>query len=274
MTTKRGRVLRGTNTGPGLLTVEGRQYSFTLEGMWTSEVPPQPGMTVDVQFENDTPARLSAISDNQIAKEQAAVTLEAARRQGSAAAATILARVGGPTLAGMALLVLGWFFLAFLDVNTGLMNRSETLWQLLSFLGAGNPIASFGGDSSAGGAGSGLYELLAVASLGGPFLSYIWGNRIALAGYLLPLLFMTGLALDAALSLRNAVPNTGNDLTNQLAQEAFDQVWKALSLGFGAYVSVAASLWLAAIGVKQFLVRSAGSEPARVLANDARSSQG
>ena len=46
----RGRILRDTNSGPGLLAVNGKQYTFTLEDMWQSEVPPRPGMVVEVSF--------------------------------------------------------------------------------------------------------------------------------------------------------------------------------------------------------------------------------
>ncbi len=39
--TQRGRVLRDTNTGPGLVTVDGKQFAFMLEEMWRSDVPPR-----------------------------------------------------------------------------------------------------------------------------------------------------------------------------------------------------------------------------------------
>jgi predicted molibdopterin-dependent oxidoreductase YjgC len=48
---KRGKILRDPGANPGLLMIEGRQYRFYLEAVWTSEVPPKPGLAVDVQFD-------------------------------------------------------------------------------------------------------------------------------------------------------------------------------------------------------------------------------
>jgi hypothetical protein len=48
---KRGKILRDPRTGPGLLMIEGRQYSFSMEGVWKSEVPPKPGLAVDVKLD-------------------------------------------------------------------------------------------------------------------------------------------------------------------------------------------------------------------------------
>ncbi len=71
--TKRGQILVGghasfTGQGrseaePGLLTVEGKQYSFVVEGMWRSEVAPQAGMLVEVEFDSEgAPERIFALS--------------------------------------------------------------------------------------------------------------------------------------------------------------------------------------------------------------------
>ena len=46
METKRGRVLRDTNVGAGLVTVDGRQYSFTLETMWVSRYRREPAWSL------------------------------------------------------------------------------------------------------------------------------------------------------------------------------------------------------------------------------------
>ena len=50
---KRGKILRDTSTGPGLLMAEGQQYSFPLEGVWQSETPPRPGLVVDLDLGED-----------------------------------------------------------------------------------------------------------------------------------------------------------------------------------------------------------------------------
>src|SRR5512147_1427874 len=58
--TKRGKVLRDPTAGPGLLMVEGQQYLFALEPVWKSDVPPKPGLVVDVDL--DGSGKIQAIT--------------------------------------------------------------------------------------------------------------------------------------------------------------------------------------------------------------------
>ena len=46
----RGRILRDTNAGPGIVSLDGKQFSFTLETLWMSDIPPRPGMVVEASF--------------------------------------------------------------------------------------------------------------------------------------------------------------------------------------------------------------------------------
>jgi hypothetical protein len=50
---KRGKVLRDTSAGPGLLIIEGQQYRFSLTDLWKSELPPKIGMIVEAEFNRD-----------------------------------------------------------------------------------------------------------------------------------------------------------------------------------------------------------------------------
>jgi hypothetical protein len=56
---KRGKILRDPRAGPGLLMIEGRQYWFSMEGVWKSEVPPKPGLAVDVKLDRADKSWLS-----------------------------------------------------------------------------------------------------------------------------------------------------------------------------------------------------------------------
>jgi hypothetical protein len=38
--TKCGRILRNTNGGPGLFSVDGNRYTFKLDGMWKPDEAP------------------------------------------------------------------------------------------------------------------------------------------------------------------------------------------------------------------------------------------
>ena len=56
---KRGKILRDTSAGPGLLIVEGQQYPFSRNQLWKSDLPPQVGMVVEAEFNRE--GKLTAI---------------------------------------------------------------------------------------------------------------------------------------------------------------------------------------------------------------------
>ena len=69
---KRGKVLRDPHAGPGLLMVEGRQYQFWLNGVWKSDVPPKPGLLVDITFNTRGQIHaIRAVTEAQLEQEQA-----------------------------------------------------------------------------------------------------------------------------------------------------------------------------------------------------------
>jgi hypothetical protein len=106
---KRGKVLRYPRTGPGpsgpdrtlpgLLMIEGRQHWFSLEGVWKSEIPPKPGLAVDVKL--DQAGRIlaiTAVSDTQLAEEQAERSVDATKAAGVKILRKIAAKCGMPNL--------------------------------------------------------------------------------------------------------------------------------------------------------------------------------
>jgi hypothetical protein len=79
--------------------IEGRQYWFCLEGVWKSEIPPKPGLAVDVKL--DTAGRIlaiTAVSDSQLAKEQAERSVETGKAAGVKILRKIAAKCGMPNL--------------------------------------------------------------------------------------------------------------------------------------------------------------------------------
>jgi hypothetical protein len=96
---KRGKVLRDPRTGPGLLMIEGRQYWFRLEGVWKSEVPPKPGLAVDVKFDNAGQILvITAVSESQLAEEQAERSVDTVKAAGVKILRKIAAKCGMPNL--------------------------------------------------------------------------------------------------------------------------------------------------------------------------------
>jgi hypothetical protein len=50
---ERGMIIREPKDGSGLVAVNGKQYSFALDGLWHSDAAPEVGMPVDVTFSPD-----------------------------------------------------------------------------------------------------------------------------------------------------------------------------------------------------------------------------
>jgi hypothetical protein len=260
--TKRGKVLRDPHTGPGLLMVEGQQYPFSLEGIWSSDTPPKPGLPIAVEFDTGGAiARITVIPESQLAREQAEAAMAAARQHGAALASNMVARFGIPNLVAAALLIMGWFFLASASIKTPFGGMDFSFWQILGFANSSSPLEGLLQAGSGSAPSAGIYGLLAIVALAGPFLHYFWKDKRANLGGLLPLLFMVIVALIIRSSLGNL---GGNDAGNQyagVAAQMREEAMKAVSLGMGAYLSLIVSLYFGAMGLKQFLAARAVETP-------------
>ena len=51
--TARGKILREPNRGTGLLMIDGRQYPFSIDGIWRSEILAKAGLEVEVEFDKN-----------------------------------------------------------------------------------------------------------------------------------------------------------------------------------------------------------------------------
>jgi hypothetical protein len=49
----RGKILRQPGQGPGIVMIEGQQFRFQLEGVWRSDIAPQPGQAVEVHLDRE-----------------------------------------------------------------------------------------------------------------------------------------------------------------------------------------------------------------------------
>jgi hypothetical protein len=251
--TKRGKVLRDTSAGPGLLAIDGNQYRFSLEGMWKSSDPPKPGVQVLVEFAPDM-AILSVIPipESQIAKEQAEAVMKAARERGGVVISAAVARFGWPLLIATGGLIIGWFLLNAMSVQTPLGSLNFTFWQVLGFVNAGN-VADVVVQGRAG-ASSGFYAIMALIALAGPFLHYFWKDKRAALGGLLPLAFMLFVAVMVRSGLHSVMGGTTDGPLAEIQRQAQQEMMNAISMGAGAYVSLMVGIYLAAVAAKQFLV--------------------
>ena len=248
--TKRGRVLRDTTSGPGLLMIEGQQYPFSLEVQWKSEAPPRPGLVVDVEL--DARGRVQGITvvpDSQLAREQAEAASSLAHQTGQNLASSLVTRIDMPSLAATGLLAVAWFFLTAASIQVPFPGKPEfTFWQILEFLNAGNVPELL---DRSGGPSTGLYGLAAVVALAGPFIHHLWKDKRALLGGLLPLVFMIIIGIAVRSSIHSGFGSA------DVAKLSHVNAAKAVSLGMGTYLSILASLYFAFTSAKGFMVATA-----------------
>ncbi len=256
---KRGKVLRDTSSGPGLLSVDSQQVQFGLENVWRGETLPAPGMTVQVEFGQDASViSITPISESQIAKEQAEAIAVAAREKGKIIASAAVAKFGLPTLIATGLLMIAWFFLSAVHIHTFLGNVDVTFWQLLGFLNSGSAFEAMMQGRS--GPSAGFYGFLAMAALAGPYVPYFWKHKYASLCGVLPLVFM----LMVWLMIRSSINSSmGADVAGPLgdmARQAREEAMKAVSFGLGSYLSGLVGLYFAGTAVRKFLL-GRGLEP-------------
>ncbi len=258
---KRGKVLRDANAGPGLLMVEGQQYQFGLEGVWKSEVPPKPGLVVEVEFDaNGQVAGVTAVPESQLAKEQAEIALKAAKEKGGQIFGQIVAKVGMPNLVAGLVLFIAWFWLNAVVVQIPFAGKMEiTFWQVLGLLNASNILEVLGNSMHSS---AGIYGFCALACLAGPFVQYFWKDKRAALGGVLPLVFMVIVGIMVRNSISNAMgPMPTGGMYGDMQRQAQDEMSKAISIGMGAYLAILASLYFAGVGLKNYLAAKATEGP-------------
>lgn len=263
----RGKILRDTNAGPGLLSSNGTQHPFTLETHWKSDQPPRVGMVVDASFDGaGSLAAVMPVADSQLAKEQAELAVQAAKERGGALAAGLTARFGVPTLVAMGALVVGWFFLNTVAIQVSSQySTGLTFWKLLGVLNSpAGLLEGFGGSAGS----SGIYGFLCIVALLGPLAPQVWKDKRAHLGGLLPLAFMLLVALMIYLGINDGLKQAQSaagifgggaqaaqmaEIGNMMLQKAMS----AISIGLGGYLALLASLYLAYRGAIQFLAAKA-----------------
>ncbi len=278
-TSKTGRIQRDTSGGEGLVFIDGRQYAFRLEGMWRSERAPKVDMPVEAEFDaQGTLVALRAAATQAVAGEQAARAFDAAQAGAKHLAAELQAkglplvveyarRVGYPTLGALAIVIVGWFFLPAVSIKLVLMGQgSLSFYDVLGLLNAGGQRgmqAVFAGSGSAG-----LYGLLCFVSLAAVLLPQVWHDRRAGYGMAAPLLLMLLVGLIAYFKVTSGMSEVQGAFggkgemakaMQEMADQAAAEMRKAISIGFGVWLSLAASAFLAWRGWQSVRGRTGGT---------------
>lgn len=264
---KRGKILRDTNAGPGLLSIDLVQHPFTLEANWKSDLPPKVGMVVEVELDaGGAILTVTPVAESQLAKEQAELAVLAARAKGGELAAGLTARFGVPTLTAMAALVVGWFFLNTVAIQlSSAYGVGLSFWKILAVVNSpAGLMSSLGGVSG----GSGIYGFLCVVALVAPLTPQVWKDKRAHLGGVLPLAFMLLVAIMIYMGISDGMKQAQGiasafggaqaaRMADSVGSEMMREAMRAISIGIGGYLSLAASLYLAGRGVIKFLAAKA-----------------
>ena len=261
---RRGRILRDTAVGPGLLVVDETQYPFRLEGIWKSSAPPVAGRVVDVDIDGGEIVSVRAVSNVLLAREQLARILSGVRAHGGALARRAVVRYGVLTLVAGVMLMTGWFFLVAASLATPVGRVNLTFWQALGAINSGEGALL---QRLSGASGSvGIYGVVAIVALSAPFVGPLWRDRRAHLAGVLPLALMLVVAwkmTHLASSPSNDTSMLGAaeaDVTRSFARDLRDQMRHSISIGLGTYASGAAAAYFAFVSMRRYFEDE--SEPA------------
>lgn len=262
-TMARGKILRDTAVGDGIIFVNDRQMPFSLEQHWRSGIPPEIGMVVDVKI---SPAgvieSVVQVDPADLAKDQAQKAWGVVSTHGAKGAHMLIDRVGVPTLAAIGVLWVSWVFFNTVSIDlASTQTLSITLYDLLRVFNTGLDLR---GLEMLKTAHVGVYGLLMWVVLLAPMASHFHRNRHLVWGYCAPLVFMLILMAATYIQIKsqfNRVTSGMSDLLSDqriqaMAQQMLDnavaRALSSLSMGLGFYLGLAAAGYLAYVGIQKF----------------------
>ncbi len=258
----RGKILKDTNSGEGIVYVNDGQKSFMLQQHWKSAIPPKVGGVVDVEFDatGDLIA-VYAVDETTLAKEQAQKTLNVLGAYGKEGANQVLARVSPSVLVSLFVIAISWTFFSAINVNIAKgFSASATFYDILKLINQGGEMSAIANINGS----AGLLGLLMWACLLAPLASHFHENKNLPLTYCAPLVFMFGVGLSVYLTVQNQISKTSamskamlGNMVDELISEQISMAMKAISLGLGFYLSLMVALYLSAIGVKKYFANKA-----------------
>lgn len=249
---KIGKVLRVPAQVPGLVSLEGQQHPFTLEDHWRSDEPPAIGMAVDAVLTED--GQLSSLLHRDLrqeATEKTAQTIDWLKSNGSPLARQTVQAIGRPTLFLCGGLLVAWQWMDIISISFFGQHKGLTLEQFLPVL-KGSSMT----DLTAVGSGSaGMAGLLMWLSLAAPLVApWVRHRHAALLG-LAPLAFTAYLFISLQVLMgrvTEAATGVSGFTGGEFARQMVKQINDAISLGAGAYATLAISLALAVLALRNW----------------------
>lgn len=231
----------------GVVTAGGQRYDFDINA-WQGAVAPAANMTVEITVDGNRATGVKPVDEAEIAKEK----LAAMTGKGGEVAKAVFANVGKDVAIAYGVFLVAALFLNVIG-SAGILGIELKMSNLLS------------SNMGITGTGQGVFLiLLATATIAVP---YFWKHKFAPLAFLVPLLVTLKGFWPMWQQYREAkrAQAAMDEEMRQLA-EAFGQMAQQMgvgggdsgfgSLGLGAYLIIAAALYLAYKGVMRFLSRS------------------
>lgn len=284
MTSRRGRVLKDTAHGDGIISIDGQQHRFTLEQHWRSDIAPSANMVVDCEFDDQNVLQtVRRVSDEQIAKEKAAQLSNDAMAGAKAIGGRLLGEAGTPAVVAFFAFLIGGLALSALTVKiefgiqvaalhfgfykipcfTDLMSESAASGGALANLLAGSRSTAECSTTSG-------YSLVFLIAALLPLLPHFYKQKkeawLAYAAPAALVLYICGTTYYYIHSQISEAREAQERVASQFGMmggsenSAGSMAAKMYSIDFGLYIVIAAALVLAFIGIKKYLAES-GKKP-------------
>jgi len=255
----RGKILRDTSTGTGIVFINGEQKPFKLEQHWRSSTAPLVNQTVDVELAaSGAIANLTVVDETALAKEQAQRVAGQAAVQVRQLSNHLLATVGPISLGSVLLLLLSWTWFNFVTISISQgYSEGASLYDVLKLANAGEGLSAMGGFKHAS---SGMYGWVMWAAAILPLLPYFFKHKLAWLANFAPLAFMVTVAYAIYSAIQKQVSTASSiggmfggvqaqQMAQKMASEMVNAALHAMSLGLGFYISAVIAIYFCYIGI-------------------------
>ena len=257
MKIQRGRILRDTSMGLGMVISEGNKHEFDLAKNWSGDIPPKIDMVVEIILSNEgvleliKPVDVALLGKEKAEKLAGEAQVIAKKKLGQAQEllALLNKELGLTTILLIAVISLIWIFAPFVDV---------------SFLSGGDKSVSMSAFASLLNADEdGFLKKSSLRDSGGVWTALIWIGLLVvpLAQWFKPSLLKIAHAVPFAVvctfyltfyfRLRGFASDAGEDMARNLGissdlavDEVMEKAMDSFSLEFGFYLAILLTLGL------------------------------
>lgn len=240
---KRGKIVQYDGAkGTGIVVVDGQQMAFEIT-QWRGNDAPALNRLVEVVDEAGSVLSVSPISEAAVLKEQTQAVQQQVQARGKAIYAQVVETYGLPSAIAYVIFVVATYLLTFVTVKVFMASNAMTLSQLVTQFGAMGKTSLLG--------------LLFWLALLAPIIPFFIKTRLAWLGLVVPavLVLFAGYqiwseyrsSIESMREIRSAMSMLGGGSSG--SSVSFSDI---MSLGFGFYLSLLASVFLARVGIQRY----------------------